>query len=99
MMTQGAPENQAEIQSEAATGQEALLRELELRGAAIIQLRQGLEAKEGEIAALARENGGLRQAVEGLKASLAEAVAAYRALVLKATPEWPAELVSGSSIA
>lgn len=52
-----------------------------------------------EIASLKEQNAAVRGNLDTIKGSLSEAVKTYRELVLKSSPDIPAELVSGESIA
>jgi uncharacterized coiled-coil protein SlyX len=92
--------------------QEPAGEELEIAVARVAELEQLLAGKERELAAKDLRLAELEQAVAGrdneiaaLKQSLAEletrlsqAVASYRALVIKSNPALPEELVTGDSI-
>lgn len=66
-------------------------RELEQKDLLVRELEQAVASRDNEIAAL-------KQSSLELEARLAQAVEAYRALVIKANPALPEELVSGESI-
>lgn len=66
-------------------------RELELKDSRLAELEQAVADRESQMATL-------KQSFLELETRLAQAVEAYRALVIKANPAVPEELVSGESI-
>jgi uncharacterized coiled-coil protein SlyX len=66
-------------------------RELELKDSRLAELEQAVADRESQIATL-------KQSLAELETRLSQAVEAYRALVIKANPAVPEELVSGESI-
>jgi uncharacterized coiled-coil protein SlyX len=65
--------------------------ELALKDSRISELEQAVASEDNQIAAL-------KQSLAELESRLSQAVEAYRALVVKANPAVPEELVSGDSI-
>jgi len=66
-------------------------RELALKDSRISELEQAVASRDNELAAL-------NQSLAELESRLSQAVASYRALVVKANPAVPAELISGNSV-
>jgi uncharacterized coiled-coil protein SlyX len=66
-------------------------RELALKDSRISELEQALADRDSQIAAL-------EQSLPELENGLSQAVASYKALVIKANPAVPEELVSGDTI-
>ena len=77
---------------------EALTRELKSRDSTIIRLEQDLAAKDNEITAMKRDLGDLRQALDETGEAIAQAVAAYKEMIVQANPGLPAELITGDTI-
>jgi uncharacterized coiled-coil protein SlyX len=65
--------------------------ELATKDARITELEQAAASRDNELAAL-------NQSLTELESRLSQAVEAYRALVVKANPAVPAELISGESV-
>lgn len=66
-------------------------RELALKDLRISELEQAVASRDSQLAAL-------NQSLAELESRLSQAVEAYRALVVKANPAVPAELISGDSV-
>lgn len=66
-------------------------RELALKDSRISELEQAVADRDSQLAAL-------NQSLAELETRLSQAVASYRALVVKANPAVPAELISGDSV-
>ncbi len=79
-------------------GSENLTDEVKSRDAIIIKLEQAVAAKESEIAALKKELDGLKQTLDELHKTIAQAVVAYKGMVMAANPGLPAELITGDTI-
>jgi uncharacterized protein (DUF3084 family) len=77
---------------------EALTRELKSRDAAIIRLEQALAGKDSEIAALKQALDEAERKLTDLGKALAQAVAAYKELVVQANPGVLAELITGDTV-
>lgn len=65
--------------------------ELALKDSRISELEQAVASRDSQLAAL-------NQSLAELETRLSQAVASYRALVVKANPAVPAELISGDSV-
>jgi len=78
--------------------EEALKRELESREATIIRLEQVLAAKDNEVADLNKSLDEAKKESVEIAKSLAQAVAAYKELVMEANPGVMDELISGETI-
>ncbi|MGD9115621.1 MAG: hypothetical protein PVJ61_00345 [Dehalococcoidia bacterium] len=94
--------NPEETESARLTELEARLAEkdeaLAAKDRRIAELEQALTARDEEAAALNRSAAELEAKLAALEESLAQAVASYRALVLKYNPGLPEEQISGDSI-
>jgi len=77
---------------------EALTRELRSRDAAIARLEQTLAGKDSEIAALKQALNEAERKMADLGEALAQAVAAYKELVVQANPGVLAELITGDTV-
>jgi uncharacterized protein (DUF3084 family) len=77
---------------------EALAEAVKSRDAAIVRLEEVVRAKESEIVDLRRERAELKQALDEAGQVIAQAVAAYREMVVQANPGLPAELITGDTI-
>ena len=77
---------------------ESLSRELESRDATIMRLEQALATKDSETADLNQSLEEAKRALDELGKGLAQAVAAYKELVVEANPGILAELVTGETI-
>ncbi|MFQ6122820.1 MAG: hypothetical protein ACE5LA_07185 [Dehalococcoidales bacterium] len=77
---------------------EALVRELESKNAVIAELEQAVASQESEIVALKQTIAESEKKLTDLTNSLAQAVASYKALLIEANPEVPAELITGDTI-
>jgi uncharacterized coiled-coil protein SlyX len=66
-------------------------RELELKDSRISELEETVASRDSQLAAL-------NQSLAELESRLSQAVEAYRALVVKANPAVPEELISGDSV-
>ena len=77
---------------------ESLARELKSRDATIVRLEQALAGKDSEIAALKQALDEAERKMSELGGALAQAVAAYKELVVQANPGVLAELITGDSI-
>ena len=77
---------------------EALTREIKSRDATIIRLEQALAGKDGEIVALKETLDEAERKLADLGKALAQAVAAYKALVVQANPGVLAELITGETV-
>jgi len=64
----------------------------------LIELEQAVASKDSEIATLTQANGELEERVAAINDSLNEAVANYKAMVVKTNPELIEELVTGDTI-
>ncbi len=103
MVTEKERENADEVE---ATGDEldlkkeneALTRELKSRDAAINRLEQTLAVKDSEIAALKQALNEAERKMADLGEALAQAVAAYKELVVQANPGVLAELITGDTV-
>jgi chromosome segregation ATPase len=94
------PEEEADGEEVESGGQEAeaLKRELESREATIMRLEQALAAKDGEIADLNQSLDEAKKESVETERSLAQAVAAYKELVVAANPGVMDELITGETI-
>ncbi len=72
--------------------------ELTKANARLIQFEQVIANKDSEIATLKQAKGELEERLKTISNSLAEAVASYRAEVVKANPEVIEELIGGDTI-
>jgi len=77
---------------------EAIARELKSREAAIIRLEQTLAGKDSEINALKQSLEEAEQKLSELGRALAQAVAAYKELIIQANPGVLAELITGDTV-
>ncbi len=77
---------------------EALKRELESREAAIMRLEQSLAAKDGELADLNESLDEAKKESIEIAKQMAQAVAAYKELVVVANPGIMDELITGETI-
>lgn len=77
---------------------EDLIRELESKDARITEFEQVLASKDSEIAILKQAIADSDQKLAEINDTLAQAVAAYKSLVLEANPGIPAELITGDTI-
>ena len=77
---------------------EALTRELRSRDAMITRLEQTLAGKDSEIAALKQALNEAERKLADLGETLAQAVAAYKELVVQANPGVLAELITGDTV-
>ncbi len=66
--------------------------------AKVMELSQMVAARDNELTTLKQAVASSEEALSGVKNSLAQAVASYRALLLRANPDIPDELISGDSI-
>ncbi len=78
---------------------EALMNELNARGARIIRLEQDIATNESEIVALKIELDGLKQAVDARDRAMALAVVDFKQTIVEANPGLPPELIAGDTIA
>jgi len=62
------------------------------------ELEQALAERDGQISTLKRSVAELETQMNGLKDGQSQAIASYRALVIKSNPELPEELISGDSV-
>ncbi|MBN1177537.1 MAG: hypothetical protein JXA51_07650 [Dehalococcoidales bacterium] len=72
--------------------------EVESRNAAILKLEQALATKDGEIAGLKEALDEAKQSLEELGKTVAQAVAAYKEMVVESNPGVLAELITGETI-
>jgi chromosome segregation ATPase len=77
---------------------EALRLELRSREAAAVRLEQALAGRDSELAALKESMGEAERQIDGLGEALAQAVAAYKELVVQANPGVLAELITGDTV-
>jgi uncharacterized protein (DUF3084 family) len=77
---------------------EALAEAVNARDAAIARLEEVVRAKESEIVDLQKERDTLKQALDEAGQVVAQAVAAYKELVIQANPGLPPELITGDTI-
>ena len=77
---------------------EALTRELDSRDAAIIRLEQALAGKDSEIVAMKQSLDEAERKLDELDKALAQAVAAYKEMVVQANPGVLAELITGDTV-
>jgi hypothetical protein len=77
---------------------EVLAETVTAREAAIAGLEEVVRAKESEIVDLQRERDELGQALDEAGKAMAQAVAAYKEMVIQANPGLPAELITGDTI-
>ena len=77
---------------------ETLTRELKSRDTALSRLEQSMVAKDEEIASLKQSLDEANRKLDKLNESLAEAVAAYRELIIQSNPGLLAELIVGETI-
>ncbi len=77
---------------------QAFADELKSRDATIIKLEQEITAKESEITALKKELDELKQKLDEMGKTIAQAVAAYKEVMVQANPGLPAELITGDTI-
>ena len=75
-----------------------LARALEARDITITELEKAIAVKDGEIIALKQAIDELDKKLADISVALAEAVASYKALVLKANPGVLAELITGDTV-
>ncbi len=78
---------------------EAMTAELQSRNTAIVRLEQALAGKDSEMAALKQSVSEADGKLAGLSTELAQAVASYKDLVIKANPGVLADLVTGKTVA
>jgi uncharacterized coiled-coil protein SlyX len=62
------------------------------------ELEQALAERDGQISTLKRSVAELETQMNGLKDGQSQAIASYRALVIKSNPDLPEELISGDSV-
>jgi hypothetical protein len=72
--------------------------EIDIAGAAIAELKQTLAGKDGEIGALNQSLNEAKVESAELTKALAQAVAAYRGLIVKENPGVLADMITGDSI-
>ncbi len=77
---------------------EALASELESKNEIIVRLEQIIAGRDSEIAALKQAVGEAEKKLDDLGNALAQAVASYKALVIKSNPGVLAELITGNTI-
>ena len=77
---------------------EGLLQELESKNATITELEKVVASKESEIALLKQAVVESERKLTDINNTLAQAVASYKALVVKTNPEVLAELITGDTI-
>jgi len=75
-----------------------LARELEARDTAIAELKQALASKDSEIVILKQTIVESEKKLAEINNTLAQAIASYKALVVRTNPEVPAELITGDTI-
>jgi predicted RNase H-like nuclease (RuvC/YqgF family) len=78
---------------------ENLARELSSRDAEIYRLKQALAGSESENARLEQSLAETKQQLDEIGKALPQAVAAYREMVIRASPGVVAELIAGGTIA
>ncbi len=86
-------ENLPESQTEVEKVEQSAVSE-----AGVAELEQAIANKDSDIASLKQAKGELEERVKTLNNSLAEALASYRAMVVKANPEVIEELIGGDNI-
>ena len=100
-------EEKGEVNETGATGDEmeglkseneALTREIKARDATIIKLERVIASKDSEIVAMKQALDEAEQKLADLGKALAQAVAAYKALVVQANPGVLAELIAGGTV-
>ena len=77
---------------------EALNREIEVKDASSAELEQAVVSKDSEITLLKQAIAGADQKLTEINDALAQAVAAYKSLVVAANPGMPPELLTGDTI-
>ncbi len=75
-----------------------LASELETKGAAITELEQIIVTKDNELEQVIAVSRSSEQSEEAAKQSLANAVSAYKAVVVQANPHITEELITGNTI-
>ena len=90
------PESQSGDQTENQNPPE--VEELESAKTRVIELERLIAQKDEELAKANARIAELEQAVTDIDNAMSQAVASYKALVIKANPGVPAELLSGDSI-
>ena len=77
---------------------EEFIRALESKDAVIAELEQAATSKDNEITILKQAIAESEQKLAEINATLAQAVASYKSLVVKTNPEIPAELITGDTV-
>jgi len=77
---------------------EEFIHTLESKNAAIAELEQAVNSKDGEIAILKQSIADSEQKLAEINATLAQAIASYKSLVMQTNPEIPVELLAGDTI-
>lgn len=77
---------------------EEFIHTLESKNAAIAELEQAVNSKGSEIAILKQSIADSEQRLAEINATLAQAIASYKSLVMQTNPEIPAELITGDTV-
>ena len=77
---------------------EEFIHTLESKNAAIAELEQAVNSKDSEIAILKQSIADSEQRLAEINATLAQAIASYKGLVMQTNPEIPVELLAGDTI-
>jgi len=77
---------------------EEFIHTLESKNAAIGELEQAVNSKDSEIAILKQSIADSEQRLAEINATLAQAIASYKGLVMQTNPEIPVELLAGDTI-
>jgi len=77
---------------------EEFIHTLESKDAVIAELEQAVNSKDSEIAILKQSIADSEQRLVEINATLAQAIASYKGLVMQTNPEIPVELLAGDTI-
>jgi chromosome segregation ATPase len=77
---------------------EEFIHTLESKNAAIAELEQAVNSKDREIATLKQSIADSEQRLAEINATLVQAIASYKGLVMQTNPEIPVELLAGDTI-
>jgi len=77
---------------------EEFIHTLESKNAAIAELEQAVNSKDSEIATLKQSIADSEQRLAEINATLVQAIASYKSLVMQTNPEIPVELLAGDTV-